>query len=202
MGGARKGSGVGKSGYYKGVYCSSTYELVWVIYQTDHEVFFERNWAFFLYSGHKRYYPDFKTVEGFVEIKGWIEDENVLNNKLEAVRKAGHEIKLLMQPELCHCFNWVKTNYSYRHLQELYDEHKPKYTCTCTNCGVVCNRDVVRKFCSRECAGKFRKRQNNTKQVNDKIRLAMLKYHEKRKSGAPTETRTRFLGLKAQESNP
>src|SRR6516164_8460315 len=31
-GGIRIGSGRSKSGYYKGIYCGSTYELCWVIY--------------------------------------------------------------------------------------------------------------------------------------------------------------------------
>ena len=37
-GGYREGSGRSKHGYYKGVYCGSTYELVYVIYRLDHDL--------------------------------------------------------------------------------------------------------------------------------------------------------------------
>ena len=41
-GGYREGSGRSKSGYYKGIYCGSTYELAWMIYQLDNKIAFSR----------------------------------------------------------------------------------------------------------------------------------------------------------------
>ena len=41
-GGYRPGSGRAKTGYYKGIYCGSTYELAWVIYQIDNNKDFSR----------------------------------------------------------------------------------------------------------------------------------------------------------------
>ena len=42
VGGLRKGSGRGKKGHYKGLYCDSTYELIWTIYCLDHSINFKR----------------------------------------------------------------------------------------------------------------------------------------------------------------
>jgi len=42
VGGLRNGSGRSKSGYYKEIYCGSTYELCWVIYNLDHNISFSR----------------------------------------------------------------------------------------------------------------------------------------------------------------
>jgi hypothetical protein len=41
-GGYRIGSGRSKSGYYKGIYCGSTYELCWAIHALDHNIKFSR----------------------------------------------------------------------------------------------------------------------------------------------------------------
>src|SRR5713226_6636200 len=38
LGGYERGSGRGKKGRYRGYWCDSTYELVFVIYTLDHEI--------------------------------------------------------------------------------------------------------------------------------------------------------------------
>ena len=76
-GGYRPGSGRGKSGWY-GVWCDSTWELAWVVYNMDHGIYFERNTQSFDYVFDNKvwkYFPDFILADGtFVEIKG-IEDD-------------------------------------------------------------------------------------------------------------------------------
>ena len=42
-GGYRKGSGVGKGGWYKGYWCDSSYELAWIIFNIEHGNLFTRN---------------------------------------------------------------------------------------------------------------------------------------------------------------
>ena len=72
-GGIRKGSGRGKSGWYKGNWCDSTWELAWVIYNIENSIKFERNNTGFeyIYNGEtKRYYPDFIIDNEYYEIKG------------------------------------------------------------------------------------------------------------------------------------
>lgn len=75
MGGIRTGSGRGKRGWYKGHYCSSSWELAWVIYNLDHDVKFTRNTMGFDYifeDKNRKYFPDYIMEDGsFLEIKGY-----------------------------------------------------------------------------------------------------------------------------------
>ncbi len=93
-GGYRKGSGVGKSGWYKGYWCDSSWELAFVIYNIDHNIKFERNYSKFEYvfEGKVRYfYPDFILNDGsFVEIKGysskqWLAKKDQFNHTIQVV---------------------------------------------------------------------------------------------------------------------
>lgn len=75
LGGLRKGSGRGKKGYYKGVWCDSTWELAYVLYNIDHNIDFVRNTKGFEYTyngGTHRYYPDFMLPDDtYIEVKGY-----------------------------------------------------------------------------------------------------------------------------------
>lgn len=73
-GGYRKGSGRGKQGWYKGIYCDSSWELAFVIFHLDNNIKIER------YSGirkyifenkERNYYPDFIVNNVIYEIKGF-----------------------------------------------------------------------------------------------------------------------------------
>src|SRR5260370_38590763 len=50
LGGYERGSGRGKKGRYRGRWCDSTYELVFVAYAFDHEIPFGGNLASFPYA--------------------------------------------------------------------------------------------------------------------------------------------------------
>jgi len=80
FGGVTKGGGRGKSGWYKGIWCDSSWELAWVIYNLDHNIKFERNKKGFeyIFKGEKhKYYPDFKlSDDSYTEIKGWIDEKS------------------------------------------------------------------------------------------------------------------------------
>ncbi len=75
MAGYKKGCGHGKKGYYKNIWCDSSWELAYVIYNLEHNIKFERNKQFFNYEYKgktRKYYPDFKLDDkNFVEIKGF-----------------------------------------------------------------------------------------------------------------------------------
>lgn len=73
LGGYRQGSGNSKSGYYKNIFCGSTYELIWVIYQIDHNIPFERFSKKLVYNS-LIYYPDFLQDSNIIEIKGYYTD--------------------------------------------------------------------------------------------------------------------------------
>lgn len=69
-----KFGGTGKKGYYKGLYCMSTWELAWVVYQLEHGQNVEQCTDSFEYEmdGNKhRYTPDFIINGVYYEIKGW-----------------------------------------------------------------------------------------------------------------------------------
>lgn len=79
-GGYRKEAGRGKMGWYRGIYCNSTWELAWVIYSLDNNIKFKRNNEGFEYQfGNNKYkfYPDFILEDGrYVEIKGWVTNKD------------------------------------------------------------------------------------------------------------------------------
>ena len=73
-GGYRKGSGTGKSGWYKGYYCDSSWELAFVIYNLEHNIKFERNkkrFAYIFENETHNYIPDWIVNGEYVEIKGY-----------------------------------------------------------------------------------------------------------------------------------
>jgi len=73
-GGYRKGSGRSKSGWYKNIWCDSSWELAWVIFNIDHNIKFERCTEKFEYMWNNKkrnYLPDFKIDNHFIEIKGY-----------------------------------------------------------------------------------------------------------------------------------
>lgn len=79
LGGYRMTAGKGKMGWYKGIYCNSSWELAWVVYSLEHGKIFSRNHEGFIYEYkdkiHK-YYPDFLMSDStYVEIKGYNSDK-------------------------------------------------------------------------------------------------------------------------------
>lgn len=72
--GYKKGSGRGKSGWYKGIWCDSSWELAYLIYCLDHKIDIQRNKEMFVYEYNDRkyrYIPDFIVEGELVEIKGY-----------------------------------------------------------------------------------------------------------------------------------
>ena len=111
----------GKHGTYKGYRCDSTYELAYIIYNLDHNIYFERNFVGYPYELDGKthlYYPDFRLADGsLVEIKGQITE--VVYIKLAAVKDVS--IKLLSKDDLKYAFDYIKDTYEYKHLEDLYD---------------------------------------------------------------------------------
>lgn len=160
-GGYRPGSGRSKSGYYKGIYCGSTYELCWVIYNLDHNIKFTRFDGLLEKNGLK-YYPDFllsdkKTI---VETKGY-ENQNSVDKKTKVAESFGYSVSVLRKEDLQYAFNYVKEKYKTVEYHTLYDGYKPKYNYVCSHCSITFSRDRKSKtdvvFCSQYCAGKGHK---------------------------------------------
>jgi hypothetical protein len=153
-GGIRKGSGRSKSGYFRGIYCASTYELVYVLFRLDHNLFVKR-FEGFIKTLNSKYFPDFVDEFGcLIEIKGYYTP--LVDIKINAALQAGYKTKVLYQQDLKVEFDWVKSNYQYKNIYELYDGYKPKYNYVCCNCSSEFSSDSKRKnkliYCSKRCS--------------------------------------------------
>lgn len=124
-GGYRKGSSRGKHGYYKGIWCDSTYELAYLIYCLDHNIDIKRCNESFEYelNGKKHtYHPDFIVDGNIIEIKNYYREENDI--KLNAISK---EKKILYYEDLIPCFEYVSKTYNkkyrkrWNNFYELYE---------------------------------------------------------------------------------
>ena len=125
-GGYRKGAARGKSGYYKGIWCDSTYELVYLIYNLDNGIDIRRNTLKFPYihnGKNHEYIPDFRVNGELVEIKNfWTE---VVQVKLECVPE---KISILYYDELEEMMQFVDEKYGTWHKKKknnyevLYDK--------------------------------------------------------------------------------
>lgn len=121
-GGLRQGSGRGKKGWYKGIYCDSTYELAYVAYNIDHGVVFNRCPKTVCYEyqyknqSHK-YYPDFMLEDGsLVEVKGY--HNEVVDLKIASV--TDRPINVLYEKDLEFAFSYIKETYGVKKIEELY----------------------------------------------------------------------------------
>lgn len=152
IGGYREGSGRAKTGHYRGIYCGSTYELIWAIYQFDNNLDFTRFEGILEYEGRK-YVPDFLQDGKIIEIKGY-EDQASVDAKTLVANKNGYDVKVLRRTDLNKEFDWVKQNYTYSTVSELYDDHKPKYHYQCVNCGVTFDSDRKRSTPDAACGSK------------------------------------------------
>lgn len=124
FGGRVEGSGRGKKGWYKGFFCDSTYELVYIIYNLDHNIKFERcrlTYDYIFEGKQYKYYPDFILEDGtLVEIKGYHTEQ--VDAKLKAV--TDRPVIILYEKDLKYAFDWVKNHYTYKSIKDLYEKTK------------------------------------------------------------------------------
>ena len=112
-------------------------------------------------DGNIKYYPDFiyPTSNTIIELKGY-EKESSVNKKTSVAEKLGYKVLVLRKSDLKDIFEYVSKKFSTKKFETLYDSYKPKYSYKCDFCENFFEKDVVvktsEKFCSRQCAGKFR----------------------------------------------
>lgn len=109
LGGYTKGGGRGKHGWYKGYWCDSSWELAWVIYHLDNNIFFERNTKGFEYifkNKKYKFYPDFIKDNIYFEIKGWIDEKNK-----EKINQFPFKLEVLTKKEIKNIIEYVKSKY-------------------------------------------------------------------------------------------
>lgn len=156
-GGFREGSGRSKSGYYKGIYCGSTYELAWVYYMISKGTSFIRFEGYIDIPSGGKYFPDFLVDKKIVEIKGyWTKNVDI---KSDAARNAGYDISVLYKKDLAECFEIVRKKIGNKPIESLYEDFKPSYSYVCCICGENFSAQRKRRLssvcCSKKCGGKF-----------------------------------------------
>jgi len=98
-GGYRQGSGRSKAGYYRGIWCDSSWELAWVLFHLENEIPFTRckdKFPYIFEEKIKNYTPDFILSDGtFIEIKGYITEQ--VKSKIE---QFPHKIQILFEKDM------------------------------------------------------------------------------------------------------
>lgn len=183
-GGYRKGSGRGKSGWYKGHWCDSTWELAWVIYNLDHGIKFRRNTQIFEYTWKEKecsFIPDFivehNEIETYVEIKGIMDEKN--KAKINGFR---NPIIVLLKPHIEPYINYVKQKYIVKELIDLYD-HSSKRLENTRKC--ECGNKISRKNKSGKCLKCYAEIQRARPEIRKVLRPSKQELEVQIEAGAP-----------------
>lgn len=149
-GGFREGSGRAKTGYYQGIYCGSTYELAFLIWNLDNNIQIDRCKDSFDYefeNKNHKYYPDFVIDNKIYEIKGRISPVDFVK-----IQVAG--AILIDKDQMKSYIEYVseKHNLAKNNLWKLYDIQSYK------NC-LSCNKEFIPStktniYCSNVCSMK------------------------------------------------
>ena len=108
LGGYIKGSGRGKKGWYKGIFCDSSWELAFVIYHLDHNIEIKRCEEIRYYeweNKQRKYIPDFVINNQIYEIKGYKTEQ--WNAKISS----NPEINVLYENEIKPYIKYVVDKY-------------------------------------------------------------------------------------------
>lgn len=116
-----------KYGWYKGIYCDSSWELAFLIYCLDNGKQVVREERGFKYSYNNqihKYYPDFLVDNVYYEIKGRDTSPEITKIKLDTVRRNNFEIKILYNKDINKYIKYVKSKYNVPKVELLYDKYR------------------------------------------------------------------------------
>lgn len=122
-GGIRRGSGRGKKGWYKGYWCDSSWELAWVIYNLDHNIKFLRNNVGFEYvfkNKKRKYYPDFKILDTYYEIKGRKNFDKLNEINKEKIGQFKYNLVILYENDMKQYLDYTINKYG-KNFVKLYE---------------------------------------------------------------------------------
>ena len=117
-GGYRKGSGRGKQGWYKGIYCDSSWELAFVYYHLENNLKIERCKEIrkYIYNGKEhKYLPDFITKDGIFEIKGFSTEQS------KEKSKQNPDIRVLYYNDVKPYLEFVESKIGNKFYEKLYE---------------------------------------------------------------------------------
>lgn len=118
-GGHRDGSGRGYKGKFHGIYCDSSWELAFVVYHIENNLYIERcdeRRKYIFNNENRTYIPDFKTSEGIIEIKGYS------TKQWEEKLKQNPDIKVLYKNDIKPYLEYVESKYGKKFWEVLYDK--------------------------------------------------------------------------------
>lgn len=123
-GGYREGSGRGITGYYKGIYCASTWELAYVVDLMDRGIPFSRNTKKYVYQKkngtQSTYIPDFLVGDSIVEIKG---PQDIHWKEKYAAFPYREKLIVISKKEISSIIERVKRIHKVQKLEELYTDN-------------------------------------------------------------------------------
>ena len=114
-----KSHGAAKQGWYKGIYCDSSWELAFLVYHLEHELYIKRcsEKRRYIYKNETRtYIPDFVTNEGVVEIKGYVTEQ--WKEKI----KQNPDIKVIYESDMNIYLDYVIAKYGVDFWNVLYEK--------------------------------------------------------------------------------
>jgi hypothetical protein len=106
--------------FYEDEAFDSSWEAAFWIWHKDHDKSIERNHEFFVFENGKKFYPDFKTEDGLVEIKSKFWQEKA-NQNWELKKKVCSENNILIidDDSIGQYIQYVKDTYPRRFLKSL-----------------------------------------------------------------------------------
>lgn len=122
-GGFRKGAGRGIKGYFKGLYCMSTWELAWVVYQIEHgknPLQCKEKFSYIIDNKKHNYTPDFILDGVYYEIKNWHRPDT--DAKINQFPKDKTLILIEGQEQNSIYIDYVKNKYGEKFWEILYEK--------------------------------------------------------------------------------
>lgn len=114
-----KRHGNGKKGHYNGFYCDSTWELAFLVYYYEHNLFVERckEKRKYIYENEEHIYcPDFITNEGVIEVKGR-KDKKAIEKQ-----KQHPDVIVYDKDKMKEILEYVINKYGHEYWKVLYDK--------------------------------------------------------------------------------
>jgi hypothetical protein len=146
MGGYRDHSGHSKTGWFKGFYCGSSWELAFLIWCLDNHIPVQRCTKKFPYTfkgSTRNYFPDFIVNDIYVEIKGYITEQTI--SKIEQFPE---KLLVLCEDDLQFIFDYVKEKYGNDYIKLYENNPYEEKINSCKECGNLCKKI----YCSQKCS--------------------------------------------------
>lgn len=122
-----------RNGYYKGIFCGSTWELAFLVYCIDHKIPIIRCKETFKYEYNEQshsYLPDFylTSAKQYIEIKGKNQfyNKEIINAKMQAVVDIGLNYEIIDDSKITKYIDYCKDTYNTNDISSLYDHREIK----------------------------------------------------------------------------